>query len=77
MILTNNKLSDVLDNNDLIYIQDENELLDFIVDMKDIFPSQSKLGMDILITNLTIKGYLMLDDTIHLEVYTDILEAVY
>ena len=77
MILTNNKLSDVLDNNDLIYIQDENELLDLIVDLKSIFPSQDKLGMDILITNLTIKGYLMLDDTIHLEVYTDILDAVY
>ena len=70
MILTNNKLSEILDKGDIIYIKDE-------VDMKEIFPTQDKLGMDVLITRLTIKGYIIMCDTIHLDIYTQILDSIY
>ena len=77
MILTNNKLSEILDKGDIIYIKDEVALLDFLVDMKEIFPTQDKLGMDVLITRLTIKGYIIMCDTIHLDIYTQILDSIY
>ena len=65
MILTNNKLSEILDKGDIIYIKDEVALLDFLVDMKEIFPTQDKLGMDVLITRLTIKGYIIMCERIN------------
>ena len=77
MILTNNKLSEILDKGDIIYIKDEVALLDFLVDMKEIFPSQDKLGMDVLVTRLTIKGYVIMCDTIHLDIYNQILDSIY
>lgn len=77
MILTNNKLSEILDKGDMIYIIDEVALLDFLVDMKEIFPSQDKLGMDVLVTRLTIKGYIIMSDTIHLDIYHQILDCIY
>lgn len=77
MILTNNKLSEILDKGDMIYIIDEVALLDFLVDMKEIFPTQDKLGMDVLVTRLTIKGYVMMSDTIHLDIYHQILDSIY
>lgn len=77
MILTNNKLSEILDKGDIIYIIDEVALLDFLVDMKEIFPSQDKLGMDVLVTRLTIKGYIIMCDTIHLDIYHQILDSIY
>jgi hypothetical protein len=77
MILTNQKLSEILDNGDIIYIKDEVELLDFLVDMQSIFETQDKLGMDVLVTRLTIKGYIIMSDTIHLDIYHQILDSIY
>ena len=77
MILTNQKLSEILDNGDIIYIKDEVELLDFLVDMRSIFETQDKLGMDVLVTRLTIKGYIIMSDTIHLDIYHQILDSIY
>ena len=77
MILDTNTLSDILDSGDVIRIMDEVQLLDMLCDFREIFESKDMLGLDEIVTNLTIKGHLVIDDTIHLDEYILILRSLY
>tara|TARA_R110001606_G_scaffold320964_1_gene467820 strand:- start:263 stop:523 length:261 start_codon:yes stop_codon:yes gene_type:complete len=77
MILDTNTLSDILDSGDVIHIMDEVQLLDMLCDFKEIFTSKDMLGLDEIVTNLTVKGHLVIDDTIHLDEYILILKCLY
>ncbi len=77
MVINANTLSEILDSGDVIHIMDEVQLLDMLCDFREIFSSKDMLGLDEIVTNLTIKGHLVIDDTIHLDEYILILRSLY
>ena len=77
MILTQEILVSILKEKKKLQIDTEEELFDFLCDLKDIFYNDGKDQLNSTVTELILKDYLIVNDNLTIFVYQKMLDSLY
>ena len=77
MILTQEILVSILKEKKQLQIDTEEELFDFLCDLKDIFYNDGKEQLNSTVTELILKEYLIVNDNLTIFVYQKMLDSLY
>lgn len=77
MILTQEILVSILKEKKQLQIDTEEELFDFLCDLKDIFYNDGKEQLNSTVTELILKDYLIVNDNLTIFVYQKMLDSLY